>query len=238
MGIRWDINAGNMPNNMTLRCVIEKNVTTMSSDFGWSKGDPKIWCKKTLMYMEYYGSISCDFLWFLDIYCDLVWFHENSWVYSSLHVNFDNRNITSQKNWVWCVSTNLKMAKKIFLIVMLVINHQIQWGGTISSDKPTWMLKVGPSSLVAPKNDAKTGWIDLERDTSDFWLYIYNICWRSYITDLWQPASTLVCYTPSTVVESCGVSTQQTKEMTSGVNLPQWWTQPVGGITTRITIAN
>jgi hypothetical protein len=126
-------------------------------------------------YFLWFIVISCDFLWFLDIYCDLVWFHENSWVYSSLHVNFDNRNITSQKNWVWCVSTNLKMAKKIFLIVMLVINHQIQWGGTISSDKPTWMLKVGPSSLVAPKNDAKTGWIDLERDTSDFWLYIYII---------------------------------------------------------------
>lgn len=63
-------------------------------------------------YFLWFIVISCDFLWFLDIYCDLVWFHENSWVYSSLHVNFDNRNITSQKNWVWCVSTNLKMAKK------------------------------------------------------------------------------------------------------------------------------
>ena len=84
---------------------LKRIVTTTSIDFGWSKGDPKIWCKKTWT------------LWnimevFLVIYCDLVWFHENSWVYRSLHVNFDNRNITSQKNWVWCVSTNLKMARK------------------------------------------------------------------------------------------------------------------------------
>lgn len=51
----------------------------------------------------------------------------------------------SQQIWKWPEN------KKTSSIVMLMINHQIQWGGTISSDKPTWMLKVGPSSLVAPK---------------------------------------------------------------------------------------
>ena len=83
-----------MPNNMTLRCVIEKNVTTMSSDFGWSNKGPEDLVQKKHEFiwkiMEVFIVIYCDFLWFLVIYCDflwfiviyrdLVWFHENSWV--------------------------------------------------------------------------------------------------------------------------------------------------------------
>ena len=135
--------------------------------------------------MEDYGSIycdllwflviSCDLLWFLVIYCDLSWFSMISWELMSLVVStcefWQSKHHQPKELSLVCLNKS-ENGKKTSLIVMLVINHQIQWGGTISSDKPTWMLKVGPSILVAPKNDAKTGWIHLERDTSDFWLYI------------------------------------------------------------------